>query len=153
MTIPTHEIEVWIKDMDYITITPRTIDPSYYKLTDGTIIKAHTQVQHVTADPKNPKGFSLNSNSITVAYIPKEKRKPDFFHPYDNSEIQKSISEEDMEVVTLRENYNVYDLSNGMVLSLKTVVGQVNKTSLVTPEGEPVYMVNTTPLIKIKPNK
>ena len=44
----------------------------------------------------------------------------------------------------------VYDLSNSMVLSLKTVLAQVRKSRLVVIGGEPVYLATVNPVIKIK---
>lgn len=64
-------------------------------------------------------------------YVPKEKRKPEAYRPCDHSELANSISDEDVEFEVLRENFSVYDLSNSLVLSLKTILAQVKKTSLI----------------------
>lgn len=138
--------------MAYITATPRTLESSYYKLKDGTIIKTLIHVNHVTGDPQSPQNFAMNSTNLIVAYVPKEKRVPAKFQPYGPSELSSHIIDDDMEQESLRENFSVYDLSNGMVLSIKTVAGQIKKTSLYTQDGEPVYVVNTTPIVKIKKN-
>lgn len=153
LTVPHEEVEGYIKDMMYVTATPRNLQPSFYKLSDGTIIKALIHVNHLTPDPRTPDGFAINSTNMVVAYVPKEKRNPAAFQPHNDAELQSSITEEDMEPEPLRENFSVYDLSNGMVLSVKTVAGQVNKTKFYTQDGEPLYLVNTTPVVKIKKNK
>jgi len=153
MTIPHEEVDGWIKDMEYITVAPRTLEPSFYKLKDGTIIKALININHLTADPKSPQGFAINSSNTIVCYVPKEKRNPTAFQPYTQDELQGGIIDEDMEPETLRENFSVYDLSNGMVLSVKTVVAQISKTKFYTPSGESVYLVNSTPVVKVKKNK
>lgn len=153
MTIPHEEVDGWIKDMSYVTVTPRTLEPSYYKLKDGTIIKALIHVNHLIADPRSTQGFAVNSINIVSCYVPKEKRTPAAFQPYNPAELQSGITDDDMEPEPLRENFSVYDLSNGMVLSVKTVAGQISKTKFFTPDGEPVYLVSTTPIVKVKKNQ
>lgn len=153
MTIAHEEVDGWIKDMGYITVVPRVIEPSFYKLKDGTIIKALVNINHVIADPKSPQGFVINSANVVICYVSKANRNPAAYQPYNQAEIQSGIIDDDMEPETLRENFSVYDCSNGMVLSVKTVVAQVSKTKFYTPDGEPVYLVNTTPVLKVKKNK
>ena len=148
--IPEEEALNNIKDMGYITVSPRALNPSYYKLNDGTIIKAIVYVNSLIADPKNPEGFAINSINIVNAFVPKEKRTPERFQPYNQSELREGIVDDDMDFDVLRENFSVYDLSNGMVLSVKTVVGQITKTKFLTKDGEPVYSINTNPIIKVK---
>ena len=148
--IPEEEIINNIKDMGYITVTPRALYPSYYKLNDGTIIKALAQIHGIVPDPKNPDGFGINSSNVVNAFVPKEKRSPERFFQYDPADLVQGIVEDDMDFEVLRENFSVYDLSNGFVLSVKTVAGQVRKTKYFSKDGEPVYIVNTNPIIKVK---
>lgn len=129
---------------------PRTVCPSYYKLKDGTIIKALININYLIPDPKSPDGFAISSTNTIVAFVPKEKRKPMAYEPYNPEELQSGIIDEDMEAEPLRENFSVYDLSNGMVMSVKTVVGQISKTKYYTRDGEPVYIVNANPIVKVK---
>ncbi len=153
MTIAIEEVDGWIKDMSYITVTPKIIEPSYYKLKDGTIIKALIHINHLTPNPKSPDGFAVNSQNIVVVYVPKDKRNPMAFQPFNPAEILNNIIDDDMEPEPLRENFSVYDLSNGMILSVKTVAGQIKKTNFYTQDGEPIYAVSTTPIVKVKKNK
>jgi len=153
MTIANEEVDGWVKDMGYVTVTPRTLEPSFYKLKDGTVIKAIININHLIPDPKSPQGFAINSSNVVSCYVPKEKRNPAAFQKYDPSELQGGIIDDDMEPETLRENFSVYDLSNGMVLSVKTVVAQISKTKFYTQDGEHVYLVNSTPVVKVKKNK
>ena len=153
MAIANEEINVWIKDMEYITVEPVKIEPSYYKLKDGTIIKAHININHLSPDPRSPQGFAINSTNAIISYVPKEKRNPNAFQRYSQTELQTGIIDEDMEPEVLRENFSVYKLSNGMTMSVKTIAGQISKTKFFSQEGEPVYVVNTTPIIKVKKNQ
>ena len=63
---------------------------------------------------------------------------------------RNTISDEDVEFDVLRENFGVYDLSNSMMPSLKTILAQVRKSRLVVIGGEPIYLVTVNPVIKIK---
>lgn len=147
---PEEEIDANIKDMGYVIATPRALYPSYYKLPDKTIIKALVSINYLIPDPTSPEGYSINSNNMISAFVPKENRRPEKFQQYDPNELQTGIIDDDMDVEVLRENFSVYDLSNGMVLSVKTVVGQIRKTKFFTRDGEPVYLINTNPIIKVK---
>lgn len=152
MTIAREEVDGWIKDMGYVTVSPRTIEPSYYKLKDGTIVMALININYLIPDPKSPQGFSVNSNNTAIVFVPKDKRNPAKFQPFNPAEIQSAIIDDDMEPEPLRENFSVYDLSNGMIISVKTVAGQISKTKFTSNDGSPVYLVNTTPIVKIKKN-
>ena len=72
------------------------------------------------------------------------------FRPFEQSELLSAVTDDDMEPEPLKENFSVYELSNGLVLSVKAVAGQISKTKFFTVDGEPVYIVNTTPISKIK---
>ena len=150
--IPEEEILNTIHEMGYITVKARAIFPSYYKLSDGTILKAHVNVHALIADPRSPDKISLNSINEVVAYIPKQKRRPEAYQQYEPTELAANIIDDDVEFEVLREEFSVYDLSNNMILSIKTVVGQVRKTKYLTVHGESVYTVNINPVIKFKKN-
>ena len=61
-----------------------------------------------------------------------------------------SIINEDVQCDILREEFNVYTLSNNTVMSVKTVVGQVRKTDAYNDRGEPIYNVDCQPVLKFK---
>ena len=151
--ISIEEVEKEIQSMGYITVTPRVINPSFYKLSDGTIIRVIAHINYLTPDPKSEQGFGVNSLNNVSAFVPKEKRNPTLYKPYNPSELQTEIKDPDMEPITLKEDFSVYDLSNGLVMSVKSVVSEISKTAFYTPEGEPVYIVNNVPIVKIKKNK
>src|SRR5215207_3883749 len=121
--IPVEEIVKEVQQMGYITVKPREISPSYYKLKDGTIVKVLININHLVPDPRSPDGFAVSSTNIITAFVPKEKRNPTLAKPYTPSELRAGITDEDMEPITLKEDFSVYELSNGLILSLKTVAG------------------------------
>ena len=48
-----------------------------------------------------------------------------------------------VEFETLREEYNSYKLADGSTIRMKTVVTNIIRTEEFTPEGEPVYIINS----------
>ena len=87
------------------------------------------------------------------AFIPKEKRNPMLFQQYNPSELQSGITDEDMDAIPLKEDFSVYELSNGLIMSVKSVASSISKTRYYNPDGEPVYIVNSVPIVKIKKNR
>ena len=150
MAIPLEEIYKDIQDMGYITVNPRRAPvPSFYKLTDGTILSLITHVNHLVQNPINPNNASANMTPPQIlAFVPQDKRVPN--GKQEGKNVSMTIIDEDVEYETLKEDFNVYQLSNGTVLSIKTVLGQVQKTDLHTAVGEPIYNINSQPVIKIK---
>jgi len=148
--IPEEEVIQNIRDMGYVNVELATHHPSYYKLDDNTIIKALVQIHALIPNPRNPEGFSVSSTNIINAYVPKENRNPEAFVQYTSQQLNEGIVNEDVNFEVLRENFSVYKLSNGLTLSVKTVVGQIKKSRYFTQDGEPVYIVNTQPIIKVK---
>ncbi len=152
MAIPLEEIQKDIQAMGYITATPRkTPMPSLYKLNDGTILSITTHINHFIQDPLNPNNASVNMTPPQLlVFVPPDKRN--LHGKQGGPNVSVTITDEDVEYDTLKEDFNVYDLSNGAVFSIKTVLGQVQKTDLHTPIGEPVYNINSQPIIRIKTN-
>lgn len=155
MTLPQAEIEKSINDLGYITVISSKIEPSYYKLEDNTIIKATIHVDYVKKvkkDSKSPDGYLVQSANTSMCYVPSETLQENAFQPYTQEDLMKGVIEEDIPVETLRENFSVYKFSNGMTMSIKTIVTQVSRTKFFTPNGESIYMINQSPVLKIKQN-
>jgi hypothetical protein len=151
MTVtPEEEIYSNIKNMGYVLAKPRRIFPSFYKLTDGTIIKIDIIMNHLVPDPRQPDGFNINSTNVVSSFVSRDKRKPEAFVPFSPAEPNTGIVDEDVEFDVLQENFSVYELSNGLVMSIKPVLAQVKKTKFYTEMGEPVYTMNFNPIIKVK---
>lgn len=148
--IPEEEIYSNIIEMGYVTVKPRQTFASFYKLSDGTLLKVVFALNYVLPDPRQPGALTVNSTNIVSTFVPMDKRNPAAFVPYSSSDLKNRIENEDVEFEVLQENFSVYDLSNGLVLSVKPVVAQVTKTKFFNKEGEPIYSVNVNPIIKIK---
>ena len=81
--------------------------------------------------------------------MPRENGHPERYAPFESSSIPSNMLDDDIGYETLVEDFNAYSMSNGMTLSVKSVVGQVGKTKFYTVQGEPLYTVHTVPVIKI----
>ncbi len=109
-----------------------------------------TRINHLLQNQFDPNGASLNSAVDIHVFVPQNARNPNGRRLEPNMNITSSIVDEDIECNTLKEEFNVYNLSNDTILSVKTVVGQVRKTDLYNIEGEPIYNIDSQPVIKFK---
>ena len=142
------EIHQNILGMDYVIATPRQKPmPSFYKLADGTILSVLIKVNHLIPNIINPNDMSANFTSEIQCFIPQSNRGMSGMQVGDLTNV--TIIDEDMKYTTLKEDFNVYDMSNGTVVSVKTVLVQVKKTDQYNKEGEPIYNVITQPIVKI----
>lgn len=144
------EINQDIVEMGYVLPKIRAHYPSFYKLTDGTLLRVVVLLNHIIPVPNKLEDYDINTTNIVSCFVPREKRRPELFVPSPNVTIQSSVVDEDVELEVLRENFSVYDLTNGMVVSIKPVLGQVKKTNLYTVIGEPIYITNINPIVKFK---
>jgi hypothetical protein len=80
-----------------------------------------------------------------------ENRKTESFKPYSVAATadESNIEVQDLEFDVLKEDFTVYNLSNSWTLKVKPVLAQVNKTKLFSVDGEPIYTVNISPVLKI----
>lgn len=150
VAIAIEEIQDNIRAMGYITATPRGIPtPSFYKLGDGTILSVLTRINHLLQHPSNPNNVSMNSGVDIHVFVDSKNRNP-AGKQSSGENPTLSIIDEDLQCDPLLEEFNVYDLSNGKIMSVKTIVAQVRKTDLHNDTGEPIYQVDSQPVIKFK---
>ncbi len=149
---PEAEIAKGIEGMGYATCTPRLIRPSYYRVNDGagTTIRVLFVANHVVPAPDSPDGFTISYSVHISAYVPKENRRPQDFKVGRQDNVASGTTDFDVDCEPLSEDFSVYDSSNGMVVSIKAVAGQINKTEFFTPDGEPAYAVDANPIMKVK---
>lgn len=63
----------------------------------------------------------------------------------------RKVEANEVDFLTAKEDFNEYQLMDGTVLKMKTVVLSVYKIEgEVSPEGDPVYNVQSVNLIRIK---
>jgi len=61
----------------------------------------------------------------------------------------RTIEAEDMEFSTRREDWNEYMVEDGYTVRIKLVVSSILKTGERDPQGNPVYIVQSTNIVKV----
>ncbi len=140
-----------IANMGYVVVTPiKPIVPSFYKLEDGTILSALIKVDHLLQNDRKSDILSVHTTTEIYVFVPPEKRDT----PNEQRKPTQNVNiiNNDVTCTPLREEYNVYELNKNLVLSIKTIVGQVVKTDQVSQQGEPIYNVQVQHVSKINPH-
>ena len=126
----------------------RTQDWCIIKLKDGSKLRVMTIL---TAAIKEDDNLTIGTqNVIAVAYLPESLWGPPSDKRYTPKELEEAIVEEDIEFETEREVWNVYELEDGTVLSIKPYIVMVSRTKCYSERGEPIYLLNIQPIIKAK---
>lgn len=147
---PEETILQKIQEMGYLTVTPLKIEPSYYNIDSGIILKIFHLVKSIHPNPTNPHDMIVNSQVIVETFTPQSQRGEPTLVQVTQKQLDEDIIEQDVHVEPLRENFSVYSVSDGGTLSVKTVVGQIQKTKYFNQEGEPVYNINSNIIPKVK---
>ncbi len=63
----------------------------------------------------------------------------------------RTIEAEDMEFQTGREDWSEYQVEDGFTVRIKLVVSSILKTHERDPQGNPVYIVQSTNIVKVLP--
>lgn len=63
----------------------------------------------------------------------------------------RTIEAEDMEFKTAHEDWNEYTVEDGYGVRIKLVVSSILKTGDRDPQGNPVYIVQSTNIVKVLP--
>ena len=146
-----NEINEEIKKMGYVPFVTRMERPNFYRLEDGSILRVYSILNSLIMDPANPQNAQINAQNIMTVFVPQRLRGTPSMQVYTQADYQANMENPDMTFETLIENFNVYEVNEKNVMSVKTTVSQVGKTKLFNSVGEPVYLVNTTPIPKFKP--
>lgn len=63
----------------------------------------------------------------------------------------RTIEAEDMDFQTEREEWNEYQVEDGFSVRVKLVVSSILKTNERDNQGNPVYIVQSTNIVKVMP--
>lgn len=129
----------------------RNEDWCIIKLEDGARLRVLTIL---TAAIQENKEIVLGTqNIIAVASLPDTLWGQPEMKGHTLEELEKGIIKEDMNFEIEKENWNVYELEDGTVVSIKPYVVTVSRTKYYNERGEPIYLLNIQPIIKVKPRK
>lgn len=63
----------------------------------------------------------------------------------------RTIEAEDMEFRAAKEDWSEYQVEDGFAVRIKLVVSSILKTQERDPQGNPVYIVQSTNIVKVLP--
>jgi len=149
------ELDSKIKRMGYSTFEVKLEKPNYYQLEDKTILKVYPILNNLFMDKgKNPEGASVSTQNVVSAFVPEKLiGKPGPLKQLTIDAIAANIDKMDMSFDVISEHFNEYVVDNKWLLSVKTTLSQVNRSKFRNNAGEPIYHVNTTPVVKLKPKR
>jgi len=147
------DLAIDFRKMGYTPFTIKIERPNYYRLDDGSILRVYSILNAVTLDASRPDGMSVNEQNVVVAFVPKKLRGEPTNQVYTLEDYNKNMDIEDMKFEIIFEDFNEYDLDGKHILSIKTSLSQVSRVKLYNARGEPIYLVNTAPIPKIKTKK
>ena len=113
------------------------------------LIKARKYKQ---LDPLGNPIYDLNSKNV-VGIIPNKKLLGNPSSPIPPEILGKSIVDEDISFDVIREPWNEYKLKDGNIIKVKLVLTIVSRTDKFDEMGEPIYLINTQPVVKSVPSK
>jgi len=130
-------------------------DWNLYKLNDGTLLKTKyvlIKVRREGPDELGSPSYGLNSSNVIGIISPKKLLGPPS-PAVSPKELPSFIVEDDVEFKAIKEDWNQYALDDGTILSIKLVLVKVARTSKFDSGGDPLYLVNTQPIVKPSPRK
>jgi hypothetical protein len=144
------------RDYDYIDFETIKENWNLYDLEDGTIIKfkivllkiiptvAPVQVQIPGQGQVNAQSIAFNTaNLMTILSTKEAKGTPS------SPATEMKIEKKDVPFKILTEEWNEYKLEDGKILKMKPTIVQINKATHYDQYGEPNYLVQSQPLIKV----
>lgn len=137
-----------IREMGYEVPMPQKAGAGYYRIMDGTrsILRISAHINGLVAGLE-PGNYAVSTLMSMFVFTPTEHRHPEKFLP-GVPDPSSSIVDEDVKYEIISEEPSVYGVDKAVV-HIKPAIEQIKKTGAVTPNGEPVYMVNSSPLFKV----
>lgn len=124
-----------------------------FEISDGSILKVRTILKKVERVTKEGKlGFNIDAQTITIIHAEPSLKGPPSKKSYSKEEIQKAINKDDMRYNTLVQEFNEYVLDDGSKIKIITNVMKISRTKLYDKTGDPVYFINNSITMDIKPS-
>jgi hypothetical protein len=124
-----------------------------YRLSDKALLKFKFVLARVIPNFQGGRlmGFSINGNNVLSVSVPRRLMGQPDFTVYTPDQLNESIDEFlDIEQIGVHE-WNVYMIEKENIqLSINVEVVSVARTKKYNNIGEPIYLVNTQPVIRPK---
>jgi hypothetical protein len=129
-------------------------DWNMFELEDGTILKIKLVIVNVFKE-RSGEGFKavMQAQNVLGTFSPDYLRgEPS--KRYTREELAKSIDKNDIDVIkVIQQPWNEYNVDDTFSIKTKVIPVQIARTSKYDNEGMPVYLVETTAIVKGKPLK
>jgi hypothetical protein len=129
----------------------RNEDWNIFQLSDGSTLKIKYVLINVF-EKRSGEGFdaSLQSQNVMGVFSPDHLRgKPS--ESYTKEELANSIAQDDVDVEkVIQQPWNEYEINNDFLLKVKTMPVHISRTAKYDREGIPIYLVQSTALLKTK---
>jgi len=124
-----------------------------YQLTDNSILKTRTILKKIERVMVGDKlSFIMDAQTLTVIYADPSLKGTPNTRPITKEDIIKSVDKPDMRYDTLAQEFNEYLLDDGTKIKIFTNVTGVSRTTLKDGKGDPVYSVQSSNTIEVKPS-
>lgn len=141
-----------IEKMGYSNVISSKVNPSYYKLDDGTLLRVLVRLIGTAPVKGREDAFDMHTFNEITAFVPEKDRQRDLLS--NNFQLTaENLIHPDIEYKILREEFSVYKMDNGFTHSIRTTISQVGKYNQYRRSGEPIYNVMPVPIVKNKPPK
>ncbi|AQQ75458.1 hypothetical protein JdFRA1000001_25 [uncultured archaeal virus] len=125
-----------------------------YNLKDNTVLKTRFILVKIIDDGRRDEFgrpiYSIGSQIINAVFVPKELLGEPSEQIYTPSELEQSIIEDDIAFEEIKEGVSIYELEDGYILEVKQILVSVARTNKYDLRGEPIYLINTQPIFKLK---
>lgn len=124
-----------------------------YQIKDNSILKTRTILKKVDRITKgNEISFTMDAQTLTVIYSDPVLKGIPNTQKITNDDIVKSIDMPDIGYDTLSQEFNEYFLDDGTKIKIFTNVTSISRTTLKDAKGDPIYHIQSTNTIEIKPS-
>ncbi len=115
-----------------------------YTLSNGTILKLKYILQKIRLEKaKNGKtSASIAEKTLAVSEAPESLYGPPG-RKYSEEEVRAKIIEKNLSFSELEVGENIYRLSDGKMMIVRPRIVRVDKSSLFTESGDPLYNIET----------
>jgi len=141
------------RNEEYVRFTVSREEWAEFELPDGTILRAKFVLTTVLREKAAIGEYSIKSNNVVGLIVPeKYLGEPVVAKSYTTEEVAAAVEEDWVDGIKTKtpDQWNVYALDDGAIVSVKLELLGAGRTSLYDPKGERVYTYNLQPIVKIK---
>jgi len=122
---------------------------TYYRLKDetGSMLRMSVRINGLLAGPR-PGDYVVNTATNMFVFTPEKFRRPEKFASA-TPDPRSTVVDEDVAHEKIADEPSVYAVEDNTTMSVRPAVGQIKRTGAFAPNGEPVYIVSSSPIFKV----